>query len=273
MLPNVLGHVNNVMVKGDGVTVGGKPLTVATPTVAYVNTAGEIEVIEGDIPDSWQTSNTNIIGLVIGTGCVIVGANAFNGCNAITSKLVIPDSVRTIGNSAFRNAYGLTEVYFGSGLETIDDYAFYSESYFPMFTSATLTFPSSLKTIGEGVFMQTQADTLVFNEGLETIRDFAFDSSFPFVKGALVIPDSVTSIGTNAFSYTAITSLVTSATSIGDQAFIVCYSLSTISLNEGVETIGDDAFKFTGVVSVSTPSHTYISGLKCVSAMYQSGNG
>jgi len=62
---------------------------------------------------------------------------------------------------------------------------------------------------------------------------------------SIVIPDSVTSIGTNAFmSCIALPSvtLPDSVTSIGNGAFYSCYSLTNIVIPDSVTSIGDEAF-------------------------------
>jgi hypothetical protein len=63
----------------------------------------------------------------------------------------------------------------------------------------------------------------------------------------VVIGDSVTSIGSNAFAYCySLTSVVIGdgVTSIGEQAFYYCYSLTSVVIGDSVTSIGSDAFNF-----------------------------
>lgn len=96
---------------------------------------------------------------------------------------------------------------------------------------------------------------------------FAADSGFVIENGVLteyngpggdvVIPDGVTSIGDEAFlccqSLTSVT-IPDSVTSIGDDAFYYCYNLTSVSIPNGVTSIGGFAFVFcTGLKSVTIP--------------------
>ena len=64
-------------------------------------------------------------------------------------------------------------------------------------------------------------------------------------EGAIIIPDSVTSIGDNAFfgcsGLTSIT-IPDSVTSIGNGAFIHCTGLTSVNIPNSVTSIGNNAF-------------------------------
>ena len=73
-----------------------------------------------------------------------------------------------------------------------------------------------------------------------------------------VIGDCVTSIGDNAFKYCYSLSSVTisdSVTSIGDNAFYRCSGLTSIDIPSGVTSIGDNAFYYcSSLTSIEIPS-------------------
>ncbi|MBP3762213.1 MAG: leucine-rich repeat domain-containing protein [Ruminococcus sp.] len=69
--------------------------------------------------------------------------------------------------------------------------------------------------------------------------------SFEIKNGVLIIPDGVTSIGDEAFSYCESLKSVTipdSVTSIGDLAFLHCTNLTSVTIPDSVTSIGKCAF-------------------------------
>jgi len=65
------------------------------------------------------------------------------------------------------------------------------------------------------------------------------------ITGAIIIPDSVTSIGNSVFfNCTGLTSITISdrAASIGDNAFLQCTGLTSITIPNSVTSIGERAF-------------------------------
>lgn len=78
--------------------------------------------------------------------------------------LVLADTVKTIGKSAFSNLTKLSSVTFSASLETIGQYAFYGCESLTVFNA-----PSSLKTIEYGAFANSGLETVTLNEGLESI--------------------------------------------------------------------------------------------------------
>lgn len=91
-----------------------------------------------------------------------IGAYAFYGCTDLTGDLAIPDSVKTIDNAAFYGT-GITALTLGKEVQTI------GESAFAACTDLTgdLVIPDSVTTIGESAFsrkdQRIQIKFLVFN--------------------------------------------------------------------------------------------------------------
>ena len=84
--------------------------------------------------------------LVIPDSVTSIGDYAFRGCSGLT-QITIPDSVTSIGNYAFYNCSGLTSVTIGDSVESIGDGAFYNCSGL-----TSVTIPDSVTSIGYEAF-------------------------------------------------------------------------------------------------------------------------
>ncbi len=203
-----------------------------------------------------------------------IGNGAFRECSGLTS-VSIPNSVTSIGNSAFYYCIGLTSVNIPNSVTSIENWAF---SYCSGLTSVTIpnsvtyigghafyrcsgltsvTIPNSVTTIGESAFADCSSlnsinvasgnthyssiDGVLYNYVQDTLIEC------PGARTSLTIPNSVTSIGNNAFLYcrglTSIT-IPNSVTSIGNDAFYYCRGLTSITIPNSVTSIGNNAFSY-----------------------------
>ena len=150
------------------------------------------------------------------------------GCAAITN-VVIPNSVTSIGDSAFDGCSSLTSV----------------------------TIPNSVTSIGFAAFaLCTSLTSVTIGSGVTSIGDSAFGSCSSLTS--VTIPNSVTSIGSSAFyGCTGLESVTigSGVTSIGSSAFCRCTGLTSVTIGDGVESIGQEAFqKCSGLTSVTIPN-------------------
>lgn len=138
--------------------------------------------------------------VILPEGLKEIGASAFYGCS-ITS-INIPDTVETVGISAFENCTKLTDVTLPNGMNSISDAVFRS-----CFSLKEIKFPDTINYIGDGAFANCY--------NLQSIN----------------FPNGLTNIAANAFSTcTSLTDieLPASLQTIGDKAFEKCYSLIEI---------------------------------------------
>ena len=165
--------------------------------------------------------------------------------SAATGDITIPNSVTSIGNSAFAYCFGLTSVH-------ISDIAAWCAISFGDDDANPLSYAHNLYLNGELV------TDLVIPNSVTSIGDYAFSGCSGLTS--IEIPNSVTSIGDYAFfdcsSLTSVT-IPNSVTSIGDEAFLSCSGLTSVTIPNSVTSIGDLAFySCDGLTSVTIEAET-----------------
>lgn len=128
--------------------------------------------------------------------------NTFNGCINLEG-IDLPESVTSINDYAFNGCVNLEDITIGETVTTIGEYAFANTGI------SDLDLPSSMTSIGQHAFENCE-NIVSFNwpSNLTSIPNYAFNgctnlSEFNFLGDSFEL---VTSIGTNAFAGTAITS-------------------------------------------------------------------
>ena len=167
-----------------------------------------------------------------------IGNSAFSECTSLAS-VTIPNSVTSIGNSAFDGCRSLTSITIPDSVESIGWSAF---SGCKRITSVTI--PNSVTSIGDSAFDGCASlISVTIGNGVTSIGNFAFEDCTSLTS--VTIPDSVTSIGGSAFDgCTSLTSITipNSVESIGWSAFSGCTSLTSITIPDSVTDIGTSAF-------------------------------
>ena len=169
-------------------------------------------------------------------------------------KVILPSTIKKIGDQAFKNCFALKEINIPEGCIEIGQGAFSDCS-----SLEKITLPSTIKSIGACAFAKECEDSsleaeegaknileITFAEGITKIPESCFDMGYKYhiseIK-TVIIPSSVKVIGEKAFFDigTPITVIIPdSVEEIEDMAFSHC--VASISLPKSLKKIGKEAF-------------------------------
>ena len=173
-----------------------------------------------------------------------IGNSAFPMCDSLTS-INIPDSVITMEGNPFAGWHGSlsiesksfiyeNQVLFNADKTIIIAYRADDELY---------NIPNTVTNIGNSAFSWCKSLTSInIPDSVTNIGNSAF--SWCESLTSINIPDGVTSIGDRVFLGCGLTciNIPNSVTSIGNLAFFNCYSLTNINIPNSVTSIGNSAF-------------------------------
>ncbi len=220
-------NMKNVRIKGWGeVEIGtGKNLDDQIPNCAFCNTRQ-------------SGGNLTLTRLVLPDTITSIGANAFYGCKYLSGSLIIPDGVVDIQRGAFGGCVGLNGI---------------------------LSLPSTLKYLGKsgngptndtddegtdyygGVFQgcRNLTGNLIIPDNVELIRGYCFSECTGFY-GELRLPTKLKRLGICTFDgcygLTGSLSIPQGLIAVPSGTFSNCGFDGTLTLHDGITNIGNDAF-------------------------------
>ena len=203
----------------------------------------------GNMPDysstsqPWYKYKESIKQVKIGDGITGIGNYAFSGCTNLTS-VTIPGNVTSIGKRAFGGCKALEELTIPEGVKKLG-YEIIADTYIEKIKIPSTVITSGLESnsdrsalAGDGVLTEVE-----FAEGMTRIPAYVCENASSMEK--VVIPSTVTSIGSSAFNGCGGlkgVSLPDGLAQVEDEAFNRCKSLASITVPKSVTSIGGGAF-------------------------------
>lgn len=260
--------IRNIMIPESVTSIGDNAFDSCSALVR-INLPKRLNTIADDLFKGCESLQS----ITIPDGVISIGDSAFYDCESIKT-ITLPKAIASIGDSAFLGCSHLEQIHLPENLVSIGEKAFFNCSWLE-----NVRIPASVRTIGQWAYatclsleqievdeqnpIYTQTQGVLFNKIEKSLlaypagkkeRTYSVPLGTTRIEAAsfrqsrleqIIIPDSVTTIGSFAFAHcAALESIILSKnlTAIEEETFLGCVSLKTITVPKSVTTIDEDAF-------------------------------
>ncbi len=190
----------------------------------------------------------NLESITISANLSVIEAEAFKNCEKLTT-ITLPDSVTEIGEKAFIDCDKLTELTIPKNVTTFYVNAFPQHLTTVYYNAENCTFEGLVRANSGNTyyspFYGTMVRNVIIGDTVKRIPEYFF-CHVSYIED-IVLPDSVTEIGTEAFCYSSIKNITLSANLIiiEDRAFYgTNVKIKGNTFPEGMRMIGKEAFAY-----------------------------
>ena len=222
------------------------------------------------IPNSCFRDSKRLWRIKLPTSLKAIGADAFNGCDSLTTIYDLPNSVSYVGPGAFCNCLSLSSFTLPEGVDSVfqstfsgctslksaklsDNTKFIGDYAFAYCRSLDeIRIPAKVSSISPTSFLGCDPSSIVVDAGNATYDSrnncnaLIDTQSNTLMKGcsSTIFPNDVTGIGDMAFKATRIKSVIlpNELVSIGASAFEDCTELESVEILSSRCSLGEKAF-------------------------------
>lgn len=217
-----------------------------TCTVTGMGVGNNWDVVIPEYIDGYQVTaigklafwSTWVTSITMPDSVISIGYSAFEECDKLKS-ITLSNSLQTIGRNVFKDCKTLEVIQLPDSLTQIGPGAFSGCS-----ALTAMTIPAGVSVVPSWAFADcSDLQVLLLHEGIVEIQEYAFYHCMKMPK--LEIPEGLVEIADGTFmgcmSLKSIR-IPQTVTSIGDDAFADCRALQTVEIPDQVQYVGRNAF-------------------------------
>ncbi len=250
------GNITTINIPASVTSIGEKAFSCQSALKNVKFAAGsKLTTIENEV-----FYKTGIEGIDLPDTVTTIGSSAFCECSAL-ENIDLPSSLTTLGYMAFGSCTALTSMLIPKKVSTCGGYVFNKCNGI-----TEVTFEEGMTRIPDNILSVTEnggfVERVTIPSSVTEIGENAFVNQIT-LKNVIIKTDKLVTIGYNAFYNTGIEqiSLPDSVKTIGYSAFANCVNLTGITLPSSLETLGYNAFyKCSGLTSITIPKNVKESG-------------